>query len=85
MAEHVYLLTILLPLWTILLVFGMKYFSSYQQARARMAEDQAYRQMTEKAAAAQSQTAAALVAIQDGLAELRTRLASVEKILKDVG
>ena len=33
MAEHIYLLTILLPLGAITLIFGMKYFSAAQRAR----------------------------------------------------
>ncbi len=84
MAEHLYLLTITLPLATILLVFGMRYFSAVQQARARLANDDAYRQIAEKAANAQSETATALTAIQAALADVRARLTAVEKVLKDV-
>jgi hypothetical protein len=84
MAEHLYLLTICLPLGTILLVFGMRYFSAVQQAKARLANDDAYRQLAEKAAAAESETAIALSSIQAALAEVRARLTSVEKILKEV-
>jgi hypothetical protein len=43
MSEHLYLLTISLLLGTILLVFGMRYFSAIQQAKARLANDDAYR------------------------------------------
>lgn len=84
MSEYIYLLTICLPLWTIILVFGMKYFSTFQQARARLAEDQAYRLLAERSIAAQSQTATALVSMQDTLADSKLRIASIEKILKDV-
>jgi Tfp pilus assembly protein PilO len=84
MSEHIYLLTIALPLWTILLVFGMKYFTAFQQARQRLGDDQAYREISERAVAAQSRTAASLVSIQDALDELKTRVTSVEKILKEV-
>ena len=84
MSAQVYLLTIMLPLLTVLLVFGMKYFASFQQARARLGEDHVYRQMAEKSAAAQAETASAITAIQATLAELATRTASIEKVLKDV-
>lgn len=85
MSEHLYLLSICLPLVTILLVFGMRYFAAIQQAKARLANDDAYRQIAEKAAAAQSETVAALSAIQASLEDVRSRLTAVEKILKDVG
>lgn len=84
MAEHVYLLTICLPLAAIVLIFGMRYFSAVQQARARRDSDEAYRAVAEKAATAGTETAAALAAIGEAVADMRTRLAAVEKILKDV-
>lgn len=84
MSETIYLLTMLLPLGTILLVFGMKYFSAFQQARARQGEDHGYRELIEKSVAAQSETAAALDSMRADLAELKARVASVEHILKAV-
>ena len=39
MSTTVYLLTICLPLATVLLVFGMKYFAMVRQAGARTARD----------------------------------------------
>jgi len=77
MAEHVYLLTLFLPLGTVLIIFGMKYYAAIQQAKARLASDEAYRQVAEQAAAAQAETAAAL-------ADLKVRLTAIEKILKEV-
>jgi hypothetical protein len=84
MHEHVYLLTIGLPLLTILLVFGMRYYAAVQQAKARLANDDAYRAIAEKAASAQADTANALAAMNATLADLKSRLAAVEKILKEV-
>lgn len=84
MSEHLYLLSICLVLGTILLVFGMRYVSAVQQAKARLANGEAYRQIAEKAAAGQSETAASLASIQAALADVRTRLTAIEKILKDV-
>ena len=84
MTTFLYVLTLCLPLATVLLVFGMRYRSAIREAQARLANDGAYRDIAEKAVATQSDTAAALSAIQSALADVRTRLASVEKILKDV-
>lgn len=85
MSGTFYLLTLCLPLATVLIVFAMRYASAVQQAKARLANEGAYRQISETAAAAQAETAAALSAIQSTLAEVSTRLAAVEKILKEVG
>jgi len=84
MSEYLYLLTICLPLGTILLVFGMRYLAAVQQAKARLANDDAYRQVAQKAVAAQSENATALSSIQAALADVRTRLSAIEKILKEV-
>ena len=84
MSENLYLLTICLPLATILLVFGMRYFSAVQQAKARLASDTAYRQIAAQAASAQADTALALTSIDATLTDLKARLTGVEKILKAV-
>ena len=84
MSEHLYLLTICLPLGTIVVVFAMRYFSAVQQARARLANDEAYRQIAGRAVAAETANAAALSAIQTTLADVGTRLAEIEKVLKTV-
>jgi hypothetical protein len=84
MSEYLYLLTICLPLGTILLVFGMRYFSAVQQAKARITSDATYRQIAEKAVAAASENATALSSIQAALGDVRTRLTAIEKVLKEV-
>jgi hypothetical protein len=84
MSEHLYLISMGALFGTPLLIFGMKYLSAAYQARARMAGDDAYKELAQKAAAAQSESAASLVVIQGELSDVRTRLAAVEKILKDV-
>ncbi|MCC4600776.1 hypothetical protein JWH04_19075 [Xanthomonas melonis] len=71
MSEHLYLLTICLPLGTLLAIFGMRYFAAVRQARAQLEYIQAYRNLAEQTHAA--------------LADMRVRLDSIEKILKDVG
>ncbi|MEA3159506.1 MAG: hypothetical protein QOD95_1054 [Gammaproteobacteria bacterium] len=84
MPEYLYLLTILLPLATILLIFGFKYGSAAYQARARVANDTAYRELAQSVATAQSQTASSLAAMQAELMQITTRLAAVVKILQEV-
>lgn len=71
MSEHLYLLTICLPLVTLLLIFGMRSLAAVRQAKAQLDHNQAYRELAEKNQAA--------------LSEIRARLDGIEKILKDVG
>ena len=84
MTTVLYLLTLVLPLATILIVFGARYYAIVQQARARLANDDAYRQLAESASAAQSQIATTLAAMEANLSDVRTRMAAVETILKAV-
>ena len=84
MSESLYLLSISLVLVTILLVFGMRAFSAVQQAKVRNASDAAYRQIAEKAVASASENTTALSSIQAALADVRTRLTAIEKVLKEV-
>ena len=84
MTDLLYLLTLVLPLATILIVFAMRYYANIQQAKARLANDNAYRQLAESASAAQSQIATKLAAIENSLADMRARMTAVETILKAV-
>jgi hypothetical protein len=84
MTTMLYLLTLVLPLATILIVFGVRYRALTQQAKARLANDDAYRQLAENASAAQSKIAASLTALEASLSDVRVRMAAVETILKAV-
>jgi hypothetical protein len=84
MPEHIYVLTLLLPLATLLIIFGFKYGSAAYQAHARSVSDTAYRDLAQNAANAQSATASSLAAMQAELAQITTSLSAVVKILKDV-
>jgi hypothetical protein len=84
MSEEMYSLTISLPLLAVTLIFIMKYVAAILQARARQASDEAYRELADRAVAAQEETRKTLVAVQATLSELRQRTASVETILKQV-
>lgn len=70
MSEHLYLLTICLPLGTLLLIFGMRYLAAIRQAKAQLDHHQAYRELAEKT--------------QTALNDMRIRLDGIERILKDV-
>ena len=84
MSENVYLLTICLFLGTLLLIFFMRTLSAVLQARARQASDDVYRQLAQAAATAQADAATALSSIDANVADLKARVASVEKMLKEV-
>jgi hypothetical protein len=47
MTATIYLLTLCLPLATILIVFGMRYYAQIQQAKAHKANDDTLRQMAD--------------------------------------
>ena len=79
-----YLLTLMLPLATVLIVFRMRYNATVQESRARAASDDAYRQLAESASAAQAQIATSLAAMEADLADVRSRMTAVETILKAV-
>ena len=84
MAPWAFFLFIGLILQTILLIFGMKYFAATRQARSRVASDDAYRELAAKAVATQGESVAALAGLDTALADIRTRLAAIEKVLKEV-
>ena len=84
MTEVLYLLTLVLPLATILIVFGVRSYAAVQQAKARLANDDAYRRLAESASATEAQIATTLAAMEANLADVRTRMAAVETILKAV-
>jgi hypothetical protein len=84
MSEHVYLLTLLLPLGTAVFIFGLKYGSAAYQTRARSANEAAYRELARIAVTTQSETASSLAAMQAELTQITARLGTVVKILQDV-
>jgi hypothetical protein len=79
-----FFLTIGLILGTVILIFSMKYNAAGNQARSIAAREDAFRDLTEKAIAAQSQNAVSLASIMTELSQMGIRLTAVEKILKDV-
>jgi hypothetical protein len=72
------------PCAAAVLVFFMKYVSAVLQARARSGQDEAYRELAARAVGTQAEMAATLSSFATVLAEIQSRLAVVEKILKEV-
>ena len=54
-------------------------------SEARVAEANAYRTLAEEAAAAQHRTAEELATMSESVTDLRTRVASIERMLAEVG
>ncbi len=77
MSEPIYLLTLLMPLATIFLIFFLRSRTAVRTAQLQAEGNEAYRLLAERAVAAQEHTAAAL-------ADLKTRIIAIEKVLKEV-
>jgi hypothetical protein len=84
MSENIFLLTLGLPLAAIVAVFAMRAMAAVKQAKLRFDNDEQYRRIAETSAAAQAETAAALKSLNASLADVQSRLAQVEKVLKEV-
>jgi len=84
MSEFAYLASISLVLGHHPACLRHEVLSAARQARSRVISEDAYRELAQKAVAAQSDNATSLSSIQSGLSEVNTRLAAVEKILKAV-
>jgi hypothetical protein len=80
----VYFITLGVIFGTIIIVFGIRFLQASAAASADAAHTDAYRKLASDAVTAQAGNATTLSAIQSELAELKTRMASVEKILKAV-
>lgn len=81
----IFLLVTILVLVTILLMSAMKFFSAARQARLRTTGEDGYRDLAGRAVKAQEESAASLATLKTSVSDIDARLASVEKVLKDVG
>ena len=77
--------TVAAPILAVMVIFAMRYASKAYQARAKLANDGQYQALAEKAATAQAETAANLATLRTQLAEITASLATVERVLKQVG
>jgi Tfp pilus assembly protein PilO len=84
MSPTIYLITLAVIFGTIIVVFGLRFLQASAVAGADAAHTDAYRKLASDAVTAQAGNAATLSAIQSELSEIKTRMTSVEKILKAV-
>lgn len=84
MSENIFFAAFFFPAAAAVLIFFMRYLSEILQARVRLRQDEAYREIALQAANAQAETTAALASFGTTLAEIQSRLGVLEKILKDV-
>ncbi|MBP2301102.1 hypothetical protein [Azospirillum picis] len=86
MADHAgsFLLLTIVAFVVVLLIFGMKYFSAARTARLGLADDEAYRDLAERAVKAQEESAASLSNLARHISTIESRLERVEKVLKEV-
>jgi hypothetical protein len=84
MQPYIYFITLGVLFGTIIAVFGLRFLQASAVAGADAAHTDAYRKLASDAVTAQSGNAATLSAIQSELAEIKARMAGVEKILKAV-
>ncbi len=84
MADDTYLFSIFWFMVGIVSIVAIIMISKTVQARARMADDGAYRALAERAVAALEEQTATIGALRADLTAARTTLANVEKILKQV-
>jgi hypothetical protein len=85
MSPVIYILTIMVLPVTAVIVFAMKYASSYAAARANLAAGSELRSLLAKNADAVSTIGASMKLIADEQARQARTLATVESILKAVG
>lgn len=84
MTTVIYLITLGVMSGTPLAIFGLKYWAAAKAADVQTGTQEAYRRLAADVVTAQSGTAATLAAIQSELTELKARMTSVERILKEV-
>lgn len=76
---------VLFALITVLIVVVVWQGFATWRARASVAREEAYRKLAEQSAAAQQRTAEEEQKISEDLGDLRARVATIEKLLRDVG
>ncbi|MRV75928.1 hypothetical protein GJ700_29865 [Duganella sp. FT92W] len=84
MSENVYFAAFFFPAAAAVVIFFWKYVAAVMEAKVRLAQDEAYRDIAAKAVAAQADTAQALATVGAALADIQSRVTSLEKILKEV-
>ncbi len=84
MSDNAIFAALFFPSLAAVLIFAMKYLAVILQAKARLAQDETYRDLAVQVATAQTETAANLSALNITLADVQSRLVILERILKEV-
>jgi hypothetical protein len=84
MRENIFFAALFFPCTAAVLIFAMKYFAGIMEAKAKFAQEQAYRDLAASVADAQAANAKALSSNHSALTEIQARLITLEKILKEV-
>ncbi|MBB2170429.1 hypothetical protein HLH36_19180 [Gluconacetobacter aggeris] len=79
-----FLLITILVLVVIVLIFGMKYFSSARSVRLQINSEGAYRDLAARSIKTQEDGVSGVSATKRSIAEIERRLANIEKVLKEV-
>jgi hypothetical protein len=77
MSEPIYIATLAIFFGTIFMIVLIRSQTSVKKAQLQAENEESYRAIAERAVAAQEETAAAL-------ADLKTRIIAIEKVLKEV-
>ncbi|MYM22520.1 hypothetical protein GTP46_07675 [Duganella sp. FT135W] len=77
MSEAIYITTLAIFFGTIFMIVLIRSQTSIKKAQLQAQNEESYRAIAERAVAAQEETAAAL-------ADLKTRIIAIEKVLKEV-
>lgn len=84
MSENVVFAVVFFPSLAAVLIFFMKYLAGIMEAKAKFAQEQAYRDLAANVANAQGEIVRTLSTTGETLTDIQSRLAMLEKILKDV-
>jgi hypothetical protein len=82
--DNAFFVLAILAIAAVVLTTGMKFFVDAKKSDKNAAGADAFRELAEKYAAAQTASAAALVSLQTDFADVKTRLAAIEKVLRQV-
>ncbi len=78
----------ILTLFTLAACFGVWQYMTTRRAtlesRAEIAREEAYRRLAEEATSVQNRTATELHQLTEGMADLRVRVATIERMLREV-
>lgn len=82
--------SVLLVVIAVAVIVGIVVYQSFKtkqqtiESRAQIAQEEAYRKLAEEATSVQNRTAAELHQLTEGMADLRVRVTTIERMLREV-